>query len=290
MSIIVVFKLTNHSGFFSIFFFLIKAYIYAKKNGYLFYIQHEDWIYTYEKGWHDYFKSLNIFDGKNIFSKVIYYGHQNFLENSYKNNPITLVEYTFNDYIEAINEVFILNDDIIQKANTIVKSMAPEFGSIFIRRGDKITSGESPFFSTSNIFYYTNLLNYKHIFVQSDSYDTILELKELLPSINIYSTVSESKKGCFHLNYFTMSKDKIKDDTEEMLVGLYICLKSKNCWTDDYSNVGRFLKLANSEKVLLYPLSKNDYYKGYYRNDIFNTNLKIKCPSFGQFNNLILNT
>jgi hypothetical protein len=37
-----------------------------------------------------------------------------------------------------------------------------------------------------------------------------------------------------------------------MLVGLFVCLAAEHCWTDDTSNVGRFLKLYD-DRVHVYP-------------------------------------
>lgn len=288
MTTIVVCKLTHHAGFFSVFFFLVKAYIFAKKENFPFYIEDEAWPYRYNKGWHDYFKSLNIFDSNVEHTHIIYYGHPFSVGADFESNPITKLEFTIHDYIEAIHEIFILNDELIQKANTYTNSInGAKFVSLFVRRGDKITSGESPFFSTSNIVQCTNLDQYQNIFVQSDTFDAVNEIKNLFPKSNIYFTVSENKRGSHHYTYFYMTPNQIKSDVEEVLVGLFICLQAEECWTDDFSNVGRFLKLASVEKVKLYPLKIEDYNVGVYKNDKLNLLAKIGCPAYTNFNNSI---
>ncbi len=44
----VLFVLGNSVGFFSMYFTLCKAYLYAKEKGAKFYIDHDAWNYTYE--------------------------------------------------------------------------------------------------------------------------------------------------------------------------------------------------------------------------------------------------
>jgi hypothetical protein len=290
MTEIVIFRLTNHSGFFSVFFFLLKSYIYAKKNGFRFYIEHDNWLYTYNLGWHDYFNSLEVFNSNISFSSKIYYSHPGDTKNNNNENPINSIEFTLEEYIEAIKEICIFNNDIITKADEFISKIDSDFASIYVRRGDKITSNESPFFPTENILNYTNLKEFKNIFVQSDTYNTILEVKQHFPESNIYYTVPESKNGSFHTLFNNMNKNTVKNDTEQLFIGLCICLKSKICWTDDYSNVGRFLKLFDIEKVKLYPLSISEYDIDTYKNETFDITVKTKCPAYTNFYNLITNT
>jgi hypothetical protein len=72
----------------------------------------------------------------------------------------------------------------------------------------------------------------------------------MLPSAKVISTVSPTKRGAFHGQQ--KSVNQVREETEEMLVGLSVCLRSSSCWTDDTSNVGRFLKLSNP-RVHIYP-------------------------------------
>ena len=96
----VVFLLTDNAGFFSVFFFLCQAYLYAQKNGYDFFVDSSRWAYTSKYGWHDYFITLKEFDDSNAstYEYIIPLMHMHM-----KDAPF----YTLKDYKKAIEEIYI---------------------------------------------------------------------------------------------------------------------------------------------------------------------------------------
>jgi hypothetical protein len=136
---------------------------------------------------------------------------------------------------------------------------------VFVRRGDKLI-GEARYIPFSDILKCIPHSETSTFFIQSDDYTVVEEAKVLLPKAHIISTVLQSKRGSFHIT--ERSRKQIREETEEMLVGLSVCLRSSSCWTDDTSNVGRFLKLSNP-RVHIYP---KDY-------DVDLST--IVCPSWG---------
>lgn len=239
----VVFELNKAAGFYSVFFFLCEAYIYAKASNADFYIFCTNWYYAYDKGWHDYFVSLNQwhtnFTGN--YENIIYTSHM----------QIPKCDFKLQDYIQAIREIYILKPELEARADEIL-SKNPELISLFVRRGDKITYGEAPYIEVNSILKLTDIDTNSTIFIQTDDYRVVLELELELPNAKLISTVSKDKFGSHSRVWSRLVNTERKIQTEEMLVGLQVCIKSRLCWTDFTSNVGRFLKLSNFDNVKIY--------------------------------------
>jgi hypothetical protein len=77
-------------------------------------------------------------------------------------------------------------------------------------------------------------------------------MEQKLPNAKIISTVAKDKFGSYSNVWENLSPEERKIQTEEMLVGLQVCIKSRLCWTDCTSNVSRFLKLANFDNTRIY--------------------------------------
>ena len=242
-----------------------------KKNNYLFYIDSSNWCYRFNKGWNDYFETH--FDYiKNNHDPIVY---------SHLNVP-NIPNYSLNDYINAINDIYILNKDLIERGNEIINKLDNNYIAIFIRRGDKII--ETKFIDIPIILSKINITNETRLFIQTDDYSVVEQIKILLPNNVIYSTVPTEKKGSYHntncihrsskngLNIIPLcnkKKAQIKEETEEMLIGLYICKMAKECWVDHTSNVSRFIKLSSPNTVKFYSI---DLILNYEKNTI--------CPAW----------
>jgi hypothetical protein len=241
----VVFQLSNAGGFYSVFFFLCQAYMYAKANNLDFYVTHSNWYYTHTNGWHDYLTSLTQWKPEfaSKYEKVTFTSHENVPESNFK----------LQNYIKVIKEIYILKPDLKARANEIL-SKNPKLMSIFVRRGDKISSQEASFIETSDILQSIHISKHAKatIFVQTDDYKVILEMEQKLPNAKIISTVAKDKFGSYSNVWENLSPEERKIQTEEMLVGLQVCIKSRLCWTDCTSNVSRFLKLANFDNTRIY--------------------------------------
>lgn len=252
----IVFNLNGRAGFYSVLFFLCEAYIVAERNNVDFYIIDSEWPYKSEKGWHDYFSTLTVFDKskESMYNDIIMCSHAN-LNELKKHYTYNL---TLSDYMDCIQQIYKLKDNIVSHANKIRGEMNNDYISIFIRRGDKITSGESKFISTQDILNQIHILPKDTIFVQTDDYTVIEEIKSLVPN-KVHSIVPKTKRGSHHEKLLSLSPTERQAWTEEMLMGLYVCSYAKACWTDGSSNVGRFLKLYSHENTQIYKIENESY-------------------------------
>lgn len=258
----VIFDLNDSAGFYSTFFFMCQAYIYAKKNGADFYIQPTNWYYTYEEGWHDYFTTLKLLPKEANYSKIEKFSHMTCNQ---------LPNYTLEDYVQAMKEIYILKSELVSRA----QELAPNEASLFVRRGDKISSREAVLIETADILKKTQLETKSSIFVQTDDYNVVEELQALLPESEIISTVPQDKRGSHAHTWRKLTARERKEQTEEMLVGLEVCINSTECWSDYTSNVGRFLKLM-APQVKLYSVDNKIpvlQYDRIYRNPAYGFHL-----------------
>lgn len=273
----IVYSLNEGGGFFSTFFCICKAYLTARYKRVPFYIENKSWPYTYEKGWHDYMRSLDASHTRirYLLDRMRYVTH-----NTQSKDP----EFSLNEYRVACYDLFKIRIDLRDRAYNIIRSMNCQYKAVFVRRGDKLNE-EASYISVKDILEKIPHTEETCFFVQTDDYTVIEEFKQIHPADKIVYTVSEHKRGQYlthrhrdmdagrnpHIQSITplthQPKNRIKEETEEMLVGLSVCYLAPECWTDSTSNVGRFLKLMAPDTVHFYP---NDY----------NLDLNIlHCPS-----------
>jgi hypothetical protein len=169
------------------------------------------------------------------------------------------------------------------------------YGSIFIRRGDKIISGESKY---EQVDKYIELLLIKDpfiqcIYVQTDDYTVIEELNEYISikkmDIEIKTLCDEMQRGTIVANTFKdfdkhmrnknvesdyieknkehitksksvdeMNPDEIYNHTITMIAGVDIVCKSNTCVSDYQSNVGRFIKLFHNKSENVFSVDNPD--------------------------------
>lgn len=241
----VVFQLNKEGGFYSVFFFLCQAYMYAKAKNLDFYVTSTNWYYTHTKGWHDYLTTLIQWEPEfaSKYNQVLFTSHMQVPKGDFK----------LKDYVQAIKEIYQLKPELEARANEIL-AKNPELISLFVRRGDKITYGEAPLIETHNLLKLIGMSKDTKdtIFVQTDDARVVIELEQELPNVKLISTVPKDKFGSHSRIWNRMSADERKIQTEEMLVGLQVCIKSRLLWTDFTSNVGRFLKLSNFDNTRIY--------------------------------------
>jgi len=253
----IVYILDNSVGFYSQFFFLCYACIYAEKNNYQFFIDSSNWNYKSSLGWHDYFNSLiEVTDTIKNEYNIIFYDHKIIF-----NSNIKLEEYTTNDYIQVINKIYILHDYIINKANDYINNVIKSaYISIYIRRGDKLIS-EAKYIDVKDITKNININNSTYLFIQTDDFNVIKELQILYPNNKIFYIVPETSNGSSYGSSYNKDIDN-RNHTEELLIGTYICTNSIESWTDITSNVSRFIILKQKNNINIYPNNiKIDYNK-----------------------------
>jgi hypothetical protein len=298
----IISKMEKNAGFFSMFFFAVNHYLYAKKNNLAFKLDTKNWLFKYKIGWEDYFNNIDI-SNYNLYQEHFYHHHQE------------IDKFTIAEYKNAITELYIYNDSTIQKINEKKKSfdfINKSYDSIFIRRGDKM-QGESKYIPSEK---FLQLLlvknpNCKTVFLQTDDYNCYLELKkytsenhldieiitlcdkDLKGGMIIFSQNVDGIKG--HPSQYIenriyikevidnlekvksidkMNSEEIYQHTINMFIGIDIVLQSNICICDYSSNVSRFIKLMHQ--------NINNVY------DITNPNTRInmmrkECPAFGFF-------
>jgi hypothetical protein len=243
---VIVFFLNKQAGFFSQYFFLCTTYIHAKKNNIPFFVNSSEWDYKWKDGWHDYFSSLEEYKDDGTPREIIDYSH-------HKNTNIAGI--TNAEYIQAIKDTYVLNDDIRAK----IKEQVDKYGkydSLYIRRGDKAI--EMAMDSLETILGYTDLKGTtKKLFIQTDDSRVVEESKKMLPEVEVFTLTPEGKHGAGLGQLGALSPEQRKEETYNLLISIGVFLAGEKCWTDVRSNLGRFHKLAEPERVHTYPADTN---------------------------------
>jgi len=289
--------LDKSAGFFSLLFFSINHYIYARKQKKLFILDTENWMFKYKKGWEDYFEEP-IQEDDVIPSQPKIAGFQK-----------TLDDYPMKDYETYIKDYYQYNshtkEQILNKKRELklYPSNEIQYGSIFIRRGDRLF-GESKFIHGE--LYIKKMLELRPdiniIFLQTEDYTCYEEIEHYIKTnhlhhIKLLTLSNPNQRGSLTSrlpNYINTNIEKNKEyinkvrrqlhnttevinmtpeqkykHTMDMIIGLDIVLCSQICICDYQSNVSRFIKLAH-------PQPNNVY-------DVFDTpfdyNKKI-CPAY----------
>jgi hypothetical protein len=242
----VVMVLFNSAGFFSVFFFLCRVYLYAKHNNLPFFLHHEDWQYLYKLGWHDYLTSLKYFEPDK------YPNARKFRHADAQDIP----EYSIREYIDCIKEIFVLKDELKARVEKYVASIGGEYTSLFIRRGDK--AAEMELISIDDILVQTDIKDDgRRLFIQTDDYAIVLEIEKRFPSCKIFTLTPEHKRGAHNGQMINWTPEERRADTEELLVSVAVFVRAKKGWTYYLSNVGTFHKLSGYDNITFYIDSKN---------------------------------
>lgn len=244
---IVVYELTEGAGFFSTFWIMCKYYLYAKKHNYPFFVETTDsWQYKYKLGWHDYFKTLKEFNKDEHtpdtqikkYNRSNMHGEQDFSIREYKD--------------EAVKEIFVLNDNL-QKIIDEHVSRYGKYKSLYIRRGDK--GQEAVVLSIGEILEQVQFKDDgSSIYVQTDDYTVVEEIRKLFPSCKVHTHTPSHYRGAHYDDIIKKSDEDKKLHAEELLISVGIFLGCVEGWTDPFSNVGVFHKLAAYDKVKFYVL------------------------------------
>ena len=261
--------LDKSAGFFSVLFFTMNHYIYCKKKNINFIIDSSEWMFLCKFGWEDYFCNIDIIEyDESPYNKNVGFG--NILE-----------DYPIYEYKEYLWDFYKYNEKTkaqILKVKNELGLLPSEYGSIFIRRGDKLFC-ESKLFES--IIYIQLLLSKspdcKIIFLQTDDYTCYEELDEYIKSNNLdIELITLCKKDCRGalvsrspnfiqtniksneeyvnkirnnlqntVEVMNMNSEQLYQHTIDMIVGLDIVFHSSICILDYQSNVSRFIKLAH---------------------------------------------
>jgi hypothetical protein len=241
----VVFTNTNNAGFGSVFGFLVQSYIYAKKNGHDFRVKDDNWNYSYDKGWHDYFDSLDAYD-----KNVKYHAEENYKHANTEGVP----DYTFKEYSDAIQDIYKPIQRIKDKAKEYSEQIGGPYVSIYIRRGDKVTGAHREMDAIDTPTLIENIgVKSGNIFLMSDDYRVVEEVQKLLPNCKIFTLTQPQKHGYSVFQNQKESAETRKKNADELFTSIELFHNGEKGWVDNRSNLGRFLKLRDPEKIRLYP-------------------------------------
>jgi hypothetical protein len=239
----IVLVLNSKAGFCAIYSTLWRVYLYAKKLNLPFFIEHDNWQYTYKDGWHDYFKSLNVLNKDEHFDSIERF------ENGATNEVMN--EFTVAEQIQAIKDTFILQDHIQQSIDSYIKDIGGDYTSLYVRRGDKIN--EMELISLDEILAQTNIKDDgRKLFVQSDDYSVVKDMMAKFPSCKVYTLTKEESKGASNADMIHWSPEDRKANTEELLKSCAISARATTGWTYYMSNVGNFIKLLGYNNINIY--------------------------------------
>jgi hypothetical protein len=237
--------LTHKAGFGSVFGYLLESYIYAKKNGFVFRVKNDDWQYGPEKGWHDYFESLEAYNPSEKNDREEPYTHAR--------GP-GKEEYTMGEYHEAIKEVYKPKEEITKAAKDFIGKIGGPYVAFYIRRGDK-TSGMGKEMDAVDIggLFKDSGVKGGNVFIMTDEYSAVEECKKVMVGCKIFTLTEQRNKGFSIHRIQEKGAEVRKKEAAELFTAIEVFHGCEKAWVDNRSNLGRFLKLRDLDKVHLYP-------------------------------------
>jgi hypothetical protein len=263
------------------FIFLAENIYYANLKQMKFYIEDTTFPFKYNKGWHDYFNSLDSIQDLDVIpSPLEVYNRWN---HNLSSIPLKIYRTIFDSIIILQPYLQKMLENIQNKYGLI----SNEYDALMIRRGDKLHA-ESAYVSVSE---YLDLLvnkNSKKIFLQTDDYGVYLEALDYLhekyedKNIELITICPSWKRGTITYKYeydkimlerqTTRNKeyieyllkhnicpidqlpaDKMKEHNDEVIIGLEICRLSRYFSCDFQTNVTRYIYIRhqNPDNVLV---------------------------------------
>jgi len=247
----VVYKMSDASGLFSVFFFLCQAYIYAKETKADFYLENSPtWQYRHKEGWSDYFNSLKTRQPDQQFP--FFYKDTEIFEHLRVEN---IPQYSLSQYEQAVKEIYRPSESILNQAESIRRGIGSSYSSLYVRRGDKVSGKfkEIDIMPIEEILARANIKDDgSTLFIQTDDFTVVEEAMKLIPSCRVITMTPSTAKGSFIEELHRLSPDEKRIHTENLLVSIEVFLGGSSCWTDHRSNVGRLQKLLAFDRVQFY--------------------------------------
>jgi len=249
-----VFVFTGSAGFGSVVNIMIHAIKFAKDNGREFYLKDVDWRGGPMNRWHDGFKTLTTYNPEKHGHEHTEAGHPQFAE---------LKANKFSDLSEVVKEIFVLKDDLAQKAKDFTESIGGPYTSIYVRRGDKVegcdvAGAEMAAMSAQELLKESGITDdVSRLFIMTDDYSVVEELKAALPSCKIFTLTPEKNRGLAQNSISKFTPEEKKEQGDELITSMQVFLNGEKGCADNRSNLGRLLKLAKPDTVQLYPVSEH---------------------------------
>lgn len=236
---------------------MIHAIKYAKDQGRDFYLRDEDWGDGPMKRWHDVYKTLTTYDPKKHGEEKNDGGHPRY---------DGMRGYALSELTPIVKDILVLKDDLAKKASDFTHSIGGPYTSVYVRRGDKVNGcaiapKEMEIMPADQLLKECELKDDgRKLFIMSDDYSVVDELKKALPSCKIFTLIPETNRGLAQDMMSRFTPEERKAQSEELVTSIQVFLNGEKAYSDNRSNMGRLLKVAKPDTVYLYPVT--DHSKG----------------------------
>lgn len=297
-----VFHLGSGAGFYSEVSNMIFAILYCLKYEYKFILYSKDATFGYKSGWQDFFLpfcSETKFFIHSLYNKrshkpvirrkhkLIWYLYRLFNRNTlltyelwdkyfckeFDDDQFNIPELNIHncnlrDAATIISKmIYRYNDETSAEINRYIKhiNLPSPYLAMQIRRGDKIT--ECSFCPTQDYFETAhNLSNIKNLFVLTDDYTVIEEIKKDYLEWDIYTLTSPNERGYDNNAFSLMSKLEKKQQLIKLFSSVEI-IRMSNLFIGTYTtNLGLFIGMTIPfDKIV--SVQKKSWYR-FYEDDI----------------------
>ena len=278
-----IYRIGFRYGFFSEYNNMIFAMLYCLENKMRFVLYSKHANFSYEKGWNDYFMpfceessdnfhfkhnyrdplSTTFFERNHFYVylyKMIHPNHfltfklwDKFRNKINESKTYNIPELGINgNFLDACRKLVYLtwdyNPETQKNIHSLISSVRlPEnYIGIHIRRGDKAIETEAiP--ASKYIDNIQKMSNIKHIFVSTDDYNVINEIKEHYKDLILYYLCKKEETGYDQLNFNNLSAQSKKTDMELLFASVDILCNSQAFVGTFNSNVGLYVGMRMPE-------------------------------------------
>ncbi|MVN22235.1 O-fucosyltransferase family protein [Mucilaginibacter arboris] len=288
-----VFRVGIQAGLYSEINHMFLAILFCLKNNIKFVLSSRDNNFSYDKGWEDYFLPFceesyskvhlkynarsyqikptipNIIKTKIIRKTLgIDYLTQDiwtFIRDAkFQNETFDIPQLGISGNLVSalqmvVNNVWNFQPDIQQEINGRIQglNLPTEYVGVHLRSGDKVTEAKVSS-AHEYINYIKNITPLKNLFVFTDDYKNISELKSSFTDYRIYTFCKEGEKGFSEGAYNRLNKEAKKEMTIKVLTDSEALYKSSVFVGTMSSNVGLFIGMQRNAK-LWYGIDANDW-------------------------------
>lgn len=272
----IIYHFGSEAGFFSEYNNMVLAILYCLKHKIKFTLYSDDAIFKIKLGWQDFFLPF-CNESKNRIHSIINFRqlerklslrektyrylfrlierkkyltfeiwdkfHSKEFEKEYFNIPELGIEGNLKESCKKIVDLtWRFNSEIEDRINSLKNSLdlPQKYIGIHIRRGDKLQ--ECNYFEIRDyINTATKYSNSNDIFIATDDYNAIIEIKNMYPNWNIYSLCPEHRKGYFQNEFNILSIQNKKNEIIELLATVEILSEAEHFVGTLSSNIGMFI-------------------------------------------------
>lgn len=278
-----VFHLDNSAGFFSEINNLVLAILYCLQNKIKFVLFADDACFsTFGNGWEDFFrpfcpithsklhlkynfrqrnekklkkyaKKIDLFKKRNNIKYLTYELFPLFHNNDFAKTTINIDELKINSSVKEASKIIFENimryngfiaEEINNEKNKI--KLPKNYQSMHIRSGDKhIEIDLSP--TKKYMDKLQSISKCKDIFVATDDYSNIEDLKNNYPDYNFYTMCEKEQRGYLQADFENSSDDHKYKSYIKLLAEIELLQNGENCICTYSSNIGMYLGIIRDK-------------------------------------------